>query len=162
MDQMAFDRELAEARLSLNLIGSDEMPKLAWDALEAGLYGPAVRRLAALEHPTFFEVNEVLPKAMDEMRLKPVSSLEAARRLAKSIAQDLLKSGADPLGHTGMLENLWVRAGYPRELAEYGTLDDEVSIARQMGRSDAEIRVWVVAKLKELAATETDTPDQPR
>jgi hypothetical protein len=157
MNEMPFDRELIEARLTLELVGSDEMPKLAWDALEAGLDGPAIRRLAALEHPTFFEVNEVLPNALDEMQLKLVTGIEAAPRLAKSIAQDILKSGADPLRHNRMLERLWIRAGYPTELAKYGTLHDEVSVARQMGQSDAEIRVWVVTKLKELAASDSKT-----
>lgn len=159
---MSFDRELAEARLALNLISSDEMPKLAWDALEAGLDGPAMRRLAALQRPTFFEVNDVLAKAMDEMQLKPITALEAARRLAKSIAQEILKSGGDPLDHTGRLEALWIRAGYPVELSGYGTLDDQVSVFRQIGRSDDEIRSWLVAALKELVAIDLRTPDQSR
>ncbi len=152
---MPFDRGLAEARLALNLIASDEMPRLAWDALEAGLDGPAIRRLAALQRPTFFEVNEVLTKAMEEMQLKPVTGLEAARRLLKSIAQDILKSGADPRDHAWRLEAPWVRAGYPTELFEYGTLEDQVGVARQMGRSDGEIRSWLVTTLKKLAAMDT-------
>lgn len=43
---MAFDREIIEVPLALELIGSSDMPKIAWDALEAGLDGPAIRRLA--------------------------------------------------------------------------------------------------------------------
>jgi hypothetical protein len=31
-------------------------------------------------------------------------------------------------------------------------LDDEVSIARQMGQSDDQIRDWVIKKLRELVA----------
>jgi len=66
---MAFDPKISEAKLALNLISSVDMPKLAWDALEAGLDGPAIRRLAALEFPTAFQVREVLPDAMEEMQL---------------------------------------------------------------------------------------------
>ena len=55
---MAFEPLAVEARLALNLIASTDMPALAWDAIEAGLDGPAIGRMAALEFPTFFEVQE--------------------------------------------------------------------------------------------------------
>ena len=58
-----FDHDLVEAQLALQRIGTTDMPKLAWDALEAGLDGPATRRLAALHIPTFFELNQILPGA---------------------------------------------------------------------------------------------------
>jgi hypothetical protein len=65
---MAFDRELIEAKLALDLIASADMPSVAVEGLEAGLEagldGPAIRRLAVLERPTYFEVREVLPCAM--------------------------------------------------------------------------------------------------
>jgi hypothetical protein len=44
---VAFDRQLIEAQLALGLIGSSDMPGLAWDALEAGLDGKYIRRLGA-------------------------------------------------------------------------------------------------------------------
>jgi hypothetical protein len=54
---MAFDRELIEAKLALDLIASADMPSVAVEGLEAGLEagldGPAIRRLAVLERPTF-------------------------------------------------------------------------------------------------------------
>lgn len=149
---MSFDCELVEARLALGLIGSDEMPKLAWDALEAGLDGRAIRRLAALEHPTFFEVDEVLRDAMKEMKLQHIEALDAARRLTRSIATEILRTSTDPIRQVGQFEQLWIRAGYPSELAPYGNLEDEVSVARQMGSSNDKIRTWVIARLKEAAA----------
>jgi hypothetical protein len=69
---MPFDRELVEAHLALQRIGATDMPKLAWDALEAGLDGPATRRLAALHFPTFFQVREILPKVMQEWGLAQI------------------------------------------------------------------------------------------
>ncbi|SRR6266478_310168 len=56
------------AVFALNLISSTDMPALAWDAIEAGLDGPAIRRMAALEFPTLFDMQGVLPQAMEEMR----------------------------------------------------------------------------------------------
>ena len=69
---MPFDPELVEAQLALNRIGTTDMPKLAWEALEAGLDGPATRRLAALRFPTFFEVREILPKVMQEWQITQI------------------------------------------------------------------------------------------
>jgi hypothetical protein len=50
---MFFDRKLLEEQVALKRI--HHIQKLAWDALEAGLDGPAIRRLAALEKPSSLE-----------------------------------------------------------------------------------------------------------
>jgi hypothetical protein len=148
---MAFDPRTSEAKLALNLISSADMPKLAWDALEAGLDGPAIRRLAALEFPTAFEIGEVLPHAMEEMQLAKLSETEAAVRVAKVMAQDILKSNANPFKHLRDFEQLWIQTDYCGELQDYGNLDDEVSVERSMGRPEPEIRVWLMERLKKLA-----------
>jgi hypothetical protein len=147
---MPFDREMIEAKLALNLIASVDMPRIAWDALEAGLDGPSIRRLAALERPTFFEVREVLPRVSEEMGLSRLSTGEAALRLARQRASEILESGDDPLLHTRDFEQLWVRAGYPREIAGVGKLYDEVYIAESMNQSEEKIRTWVTARLTDL------------
>ena len=150
MDSMPFDREIVEARLALKLIDSGQMPTLAVDALEAGLDGPAIRRLAALVQPTWFEVNEVLENAAREMKLEHVAISEAARRLMLQRAQEILHGVSDPLRSTRLFEQLWIRAGYPADLSKFGTLDDEVHVAKSMGRSEQEIHEWLTQRLKEL------------
>lgn len=125
------------------------MPKIAWDALEAGLDGKYIRRLAALDSPTYFQVIEVLPQAMQEMGLAKVDRGEAALRLAKSRAKEILESGEDPLKHTRDFERLWIDAGYPSELTTVGTIDDEVYIASG-SQSDEKIRKWIVDRLIEF------------
>jgi hypothetical protein len=149
---MPFDREIIEARLALDLISSNEMPKVAWDALEAGLDGPAIRWLAALENPTWFQVQEVLPRATQEMELTKVTVGEGAYRIARRRAQEILETGADPTKYTRELEYLCIRADWPDELSGYGGLDDEVYIARENGRPETEIREWLIQSLKELVA----------
>lgn len=146
---MAFDREIIEAQLALGLIASSDMPKIAWDALEAGFDGKYIRRLGALDFPTFFQVMEVLPQAMREMGLTKPSRGEAAFRLAKARAKEILNSDDDPLKHTRDFEQLWVDAGYPAELTPVGTLYDEVYIASG-NQSDDTIRKWVIEQLKEF------------
>jgi hypothetical protein len=146
-----FDRELIEAKLALKLIASADMPSVACDALEAGLDGPAIRRLAVLERPTYFEVAEVLPRVMQELELSQVPIGEAALRMAKRIAQGILQSGDDPLRHLRDFESLWIRADYAHEISSVGTLYDDVWIAQSSGRPDAEIREWVMSTLKNFA-----------
>ena len=148
---MAFDPKVVEAQLALNLVSTTDMPKLAWDALEAGLDGPAIRRLAALEFPTAFQVREVLPSVVKEMHLAKIGEVEAALRLAKLRAQEILRSNSDPFKHLRDFEHLWIQAHYCRELQEYGNLDDEVYVARSMSQPEPEIRAWLMERLKKLA-----------
>ena len=150
---MAFDSRIVEAKLALNLIYSLDMPKLAWDALEAGFDGPAIRRLAALEFPTAFQIRDVQPRAMEEMHLAKISQGEAALRLAKIRAQELLRSDADPFKHLRYFEQLWIQTDYCRELQDCGNLVDDVYVARHMGRPETEIREWLMERLKKLAGT---------
>jgi hypothetical protein len=151
---MAFEPRIIEAKLALNLISSTEMPAVAWDALEAGLDGPAIRRLAALEFPTFFEVSEVLPRAMGEMHLLILDEGKAALRLARVRAQEILKTNADPFKHVGDFYHLWIQSHYCRELQDYGNLDDEVYVAGATGQTEQDVREWLLDRLKKLAATE--------
>jgi len=104
---MSFDRDILEARLALNRIPSAEMPRVAWDAMEAGFDGPAIRRLAALEAPTFFQLHEVLPAALDELHLRKLDKAEAALRLGRLRAKDICGSNSDPFRHLRDFEHLW-------------------------------------------------------
>ena len=149
---MPFDPELVEAQLALNRIGTTDMPKLAWDALEAGLDGPATRRLAALELPTFFQVREILPKVIQEWGLTQLSREQAGLQLAKRRARQILQSSENPFEHSYDFFSLWVETGYSRELAPFFELAEEVSIAFESGEAEDQVRAWFLEKLKALAA----------
>jgi hypothetical protein len=143
-----FDRELIEAKLALNLIASADMPSIAW---EAGLDGgSATRRLGALECPTYFEVSEVLPRVMEELGLSHISRDEAALRMARRIAKEILESGDDPLQHFRDFESLWIRAGYPHEIGGVGTLYNDVWIAQSTAQSETEIRESAMSTIRKL------------
>jgi|HubBroStandDraft_4_1064222.scaffolds.fasta_scaffold777048_1 hypothetical protein len=157
---MPFDRELVEARMALDLITTDDMPKLAWDALESGLDGPAIRCLAALVQPTWSQVEEVRANAMKEMKLANLTVSDAACRLARWRAQEILQSGEDPLRYTREFEQLWIRTRYSRKMKIFGTLDDEVNVARQMGRSEMEIRQWLIQRLRDSIAASPSASSQ--
>jgi hypothetical protein len=146
---MPLDRDLWESRIALDLVTSDEMPKLACDALEWGSDGPAIRRLAGLVRPTWFQVEEVRGAAIKEMNLASLTAADAAFRLARQRAQEILQSGDDPLRHILAFEQLWIRARYPSRMSSLGALSEEVSAARYMGQTESEIRQWVLQKLRE-------------
>jgi hypothetical protein len=148
---MPFDHDLVEAQLALNHIGTTDMPKLAWDALEAGLDGPATRRLAALHSPTFFQLSEILPTLLQEWRMTELSPEDAALRLAKLRARQILQSNEDPLKHANDFWNLWMESDYCSALHDYGPLADDVHVARECGQTDDQIRGWLLEKLKALA-----------
>ena len=135
----------------LNLIVSADTPQIAWDALEAGLDGPATRRLAALEHPTYFEVAEVLPRVRQELGLTEIAVEQAALRVAKQIVREILDKSDDQLRHVQTFESLWVRSGYAKDIQALGTMHDEVWIAQSMGRSDEHILDWGTSILKDFA-----------
>jgi hypothetical protein len=150
---MPFDPKLVEAQLALRRIGTTDMPKLAWDALEAGLDGPATRRLAALHFPTFFEVREILPKLMQEWGITQLSPAQAAMQLAKRRAREILQSNEDPLKHSFDFYRIWREADYCRELADYGELADEVYVALECGEPENQVRARLLEKLKSLAVS---------
>jgi hypothetical protein len=149
---MPFDHDVVEAQLALNRIGATDMPKLACDALEAGLDGPATRRLAALDFPTFFQVREILPALLQEWRMTQLSREDAALRLAKLRARQIPQNNEDPLTRANDFWNLWMESDYCRALHEYGPLADDVNVARCSGQTDDQIRAWVLDKLKALAS----------
>jgi hypothetical protein len=148
---VSFDRQIVEARLALDLIASVDMPAVAQDALEAGIDGPATLRLAILDRPTYFEVKDLLQRARQEWGLSDITKGEAARRIAKQIAAEILNRGDDVLTHLREFEWLWIRSGYSREIRNLGALWDDVWIAESTGQSQEAIREIVVSRLKAAA-----------
>jgi hypothetical protein len=148
---MAFEPKVVEAKLALGMIVTTDMPRMAWDALEAGYDGPGIRRLAALDFPTYFQVREVLPRVMEELGIAELTAGEAAHRLAKLRAQQILSSTGDPRRHLEDFWVLWVKAKYCRELAQVGSMADDVDVAYYSGESDAQTRAWVLERLRAMA-----------
>lgn len=148
---MPFDPKVIAAQLALNLIVSSDFPQIAADALEASLDGPAIRRLAALDSPSFFEVQPILTQAFEEMHLPKLEKTEAALFLSKRRARHILENNSDPLRYVGAFERLWIETDYAAEMQSFGTLSDEASVAREMGESLDSIRSNLRRTLKALA-----------
>lgn len=145
---MPFSPRIVEARLAVKLIRPEQFPPLAMDALEAGLDGPVIRRLAGLIQPTGYEVDMYVERFMTEAALVHISTETAAFRLAQEIARDTLRTSDDPLAVTGDLYRLWVATGYAASIIDLGTLDDDFYISTS-DRDDA--RRMVRQRLQEFA-----------
>jgi hypothetical protein len=79
---MAWEPYLLEARLALDEVRHRQFPAIACDALEAGLDGKTIRRVAGLIDPTSFEVAQLRPEFMREAGLQTISCEQALGRLA--------------------------------------------------------------------------------
>jgi hypothetical protein len=158
VDIMPFDQELVEAKIALGRIGPEELPSLAWDALEADLDGPSVRKLAALVNPSGWETDRILPAFMAETGLKIISRQEASVRLARQVARRILSEGLDPVVHTRDFELLWIESGYSTSIQEVGTLDDEKHVAEYVGQTESEFREYARRALTNLLATPGEDP----
>jgi hypothetical protein len=148
-----FDSQLVEAKLALGMIRPDEMPALAWDALEAGFDGPSIRRLAAMIKPSGWETDQIIPAFMAEAGMKSISRQEASTRVAVQLARRIVREELDPLAYTRDFELLWIRADYSTAIQEVGSLDDQKAVADYMGQSEVELREYARSVLLTLAAT---------
>lgn len=68
-------------------------------------------------------------------------SIKAALQLAKVRAREILTTNSDPFKHLRDFYHLWIGADYCRGLQDYGSLDDDLYVARCMEQDEQEIRV---------------------
>ena len=134
------------------MVGPEEMPALAWDALEAGFDGSAIRRLAALIKPSGWETDCILPAFMTEAGLEIISRQEASVRIARQLAGRILREGLDPFDYSRDFELLWIRADHPEAITDAGMLDDQKAVAEYIGQSEDELRDYARSVLLALVA----------
>jgi hypothetical protein len=122
---MSFDPKEFAADASLGLIPSESFPSVAQDALVAGFDGKWILRMAVLDKPSGWEVDQVLPKMLEELGVQLPGHEEAALLLAKNRVHRIQQTGEDPLKSIDYFYRLLVRADYPTELTELGWLEED-------------------------------------
>ena len=99
-------------------------------------------------------VATLLQKAKQEMGLQEVTKGEAARRVGKLLAKEILArcGGNNPLhlGCAKQFEWLWIKGGHSQELGSVGTLCHEIDLAKVKGQTISQIREWVTERLRAL------------
>jgi len=152
LSQMAFDPQQFAAEAALGLIHPESFPSAAQDALEAGFDGKWIVRMAVLDKPSGWEVDQVLPKMLAELNITLPKSKEAALLLAKIRAQRIQRSGEDPLKSIGYFNQLYLNAEYPDGLQELGWLEDHYAWTDEAGVRAAAVEAMENLLDPELAA----------
>ncbi len=111
--------------MSLKLIPPEEMPPLAWAALEADLDGPTIRRVAGLQNPFGYETDQLRPRFMAEAGLRELAPDEAWLRLGRQLAREVLARGGNPTKYLAEFQRIWAQSNHNSSLLELGTLDDK-------------------------------------
>ena len=94
---MSMPIEIAQALWTLECFLPEDWPGVACDALEQGRDGPALRQLTGLLGPTHFDIRDLVPKAIADAGLHPITERTAAIRYAKFISQQIVDGGIKPL-----------------------------------------------------------------
>lgn len=122
---MPFDPEEFAAKVVLGQIPSEAFPAAAQDALEAGFDGPALLRLAILERPSGWEVDQLIAPVFSDLAVARPTVHEAAVTLAKARGRRILDRGEDPLDSIGYFHRLLMVSDYAQELEELGWLEED-------------------------------------
>ncbi len=150
---MSFDPNLFVAKCHCGLVGPEDMPGFAADALEAGFDGPALRRLAGLVKPCSSDVGGLFDRAIDEIGTVEIRSKEQGIfKLAKILARAIVDGRVDPILGAQGLSHYAFRAGYPAGLAEFEQLADELQWGDH-SRSRELICADIIAEAKKLIAS---------
>jgi hypothetical protein len=142
---MPFDPTQFAAAYVLGELHSENAPAAAADALEAGYDGPLLRRLAGLERPSGWEIDQILPRVLFELNAKQPSTEQAALVLAKARARRILDSRENPLDSTSYFHHLLVKSDYAPELQNLAYVDEIL-----IGETDEEIRTEAMLYVEEL------------
>jgi hypothetical protein len=150
---MAFDPQQFAAEVSLGLIHPESFPSVAQDALEAGFDGKWIVRMAVLDKPSGWEVDQVLPKMLLELGVQLPGLQEAALLLAKIRAQRVQATGEDPLQSIGYFNKLYLNAEYPDGLQELAWLEEHYEWTDEDGVRAAAVEAMENFLDPELAAS---------
>ncbi|HEX9198587.1 MAG TPA: hypothetical protein VF865_03450 [Acidobacteriaceae bacterium] len=142
---MPFDPQQFAAEVSLGLIPSESFPSVAQDALVAGFDGKWIRRMAILETPSGWEIDQVLPKMLADLSTQFPGKEEAALLLAKIRVHRIQQTTEDPLKSIGYFNQLYLNADYPTGLQELGWIEDHYSWT-----DDAGVRAAAVEAMENL------------
>ncbi len=136
-----FDPSLIAAEFALSILHPEDLPGAAAQALETGHDGPIIRRMAALDRPSGWEVDQLFTEFLSEMGLKPLSKQDAAVRVAYEYSRKILDERKDPMSSLGCFLRLWVESDYVSEIAGLGTMKDDAYLSRELnGSTEDQVR----------------------
>lgn len=136
---------------------SQDLPKLATDALVADWDSPTLRVLAGRPASDYYlDLGDLLAKTLQELGREVPSALEARWNLVQFFAWQIVTGERSPIEGARRIERIhWWEAPAVDVAADFGALDDEWGAG--WGRSNAEVD----QAIRDLAQ-EVLTESQPR
>jgi hypothetical protein len=150
---MPFDPQQFAAEASLGIIPTESFPSAAQDALVAGFNSKWILRMAVLDRPSGWEVDQVLPKMLADLGIELPTPKDAALFLAKNRVHRIQQTGEDPLKSIDYFKQLLRKADYPDELTELGWLEENSIFADEDGVREAAVEAMENLLTPELAAS---------
>ena len=110
---------IVAAKWALGLVPAEALPRLATNALEAGLDTPALRLVAGELHPTRDETGVLFDEALDELGVKVPDRSRAALIVAKDYATQIADGTLSPYQGARQIWELHVEAEGALELGPF-------------------------------------------
>jgi hypothetical protein len=124
--KVSFNPRVVEAKIAIGWLHPEDLPAVAWDALEAGHDGPTVCVVAGLQRPSGWETDRLLPEFMRETGMVLRTRAEASICVACDMAREILECRKDLLKDLPVFARLCFESDYPKELMGLYMLDDEL------------------------------------
>jgi hypothetical protein len=123
--QKPFNPDLFVARWYSSIVGPEDMPSFAADALEAGFDGPSLRRLAGLLKPTAGDVGDLFESALREIgTIKVQSHEQAIVLLSRQTAMDIVEGRIEPVHGADILARYSIILEHPDFLVQFLQLSE--------------------------------------
>jgi hypothetical protein len=94
---LPFSPQLVQAAWESGYLPSEDFPRIAEEALEAGFNGRCARRIAGLIRPTMSDLQPLMAGFLQELGVEPkLSRQEAGRLLARIVAESIVQGRIGP------------------------------------------------------------------
>jgi hypothetical protein len=125
MAKSRYSLDRAISQFTLGKLFYSDLPDVACDALELGLDGPSIRRLASLQNPPTSASVTYRKGAAGDRHQTVVKARCSGVSGKRNIGRDVLAGRKEPLAGADEIWEICCAAGYPEELLIFGGLDQE-------------------------------------
>ncbi len=113
--------DLLLAEWVLGRLASEEVPRLAVEAMERGCQSPTVAVLAGAQHPTRADVEDEMSALLRDLRRRRLSELEALKTLVDDCATRIVDGDVEPVAGASRIWSLWGYTADPDDRPELWT-----------------------------------------
>lgn len=156
LNQLPFSPELIHARWEFGKVPTEDIPKLAQDALERGYDGDNIRKVAGLVAPTYFDLQPLKNGFLTELGItQELGKREAGLLLARMIADGIAKGHIAPYDGASFIwreiaNELW-HPEAPQELLPFIGEASEYEDCQFYAKNPDEVRREIERHIVELA-----------